>query len=307
MPGIILLLILGVLLVGGIGLWFSGERGKIVRPSTLEWLRAGGLRNLINFNFLHGYFYMRWTNLYVDVLINHIIPRLPEKITNFYSQRYHGKVLTEAEAEAIVRLDHDMGLRDLEQVIPYSTARGLVLKGPPDIAVYECACRHSRQHPCQPTQVCMVMGQPFVNLLLEHHPQTSRRLDQDEALRLLQEENERGHLHTAWFKDVLLDRFYVICNCCKCCCAGVEAMVKYGIPALASSGYVAQVDEALCNACGSCAEACPFGALAMEDIPVVNWEKCMGCGVCASLCPSEGIALVRDEHKGIPLDIRTMS
>ena len=307
MPGIILLVFLGILSVGVISVWVSGERGKLIWPSTVEWLRAGGLRNVLNFNFLHGYFYMRWTNLYVDVLINHVIPWLPERITNFYSQRYHGKVLTQAEAEAIVHLDHDLARRDLEQVIPYTAARDLVLNGPPDIAVYECACRHSRQQHCQPTQVCMVVGQPFVDLLLEHHPQTSRRLDQDEAIRLLQEEHERGHLHTAWFKDVLLDRFYVICNCCKCCCAGVEAMVKYGIPAMASSGYAARVDEALCNACGSCVEACPFGVLALDDKLVVNWEKCMGCGVCSSQCPSGAIALARDDLKGIPLDVRMMA
>jgi hypothetical protein len=38
-----------------------------------------------------------------------------------------------------------------------------------------------------------------------------------EALDLLRAEHERGHLHSAWFKDVMLNRFYAICNCCKCC------------------------------------------------------------------------------------------
>jgi len=52
-------------------------------------------------------------------------------------------------------------------------ARDLVLKAPPEIAVNECGCRHRRAHPCQPTQVCMVVGQPFVDFILEHHPKTS--------------------------------------------------------------------------------------------------------------------------------------
>ncbi|MGO9416315.1 MAG: 4Fe-4S binding protein [Syntrophobacteraceae bacterium] len=56
------------------------------------------------------------------------------------------------------------------------------------------------------------------------------------------------------------DRFYAICNCCKCCCCGIEWMVKYGSPMLASSGYVAPVDETLCAACGTCVDACPFEA-----------------------------------------------
>lgn len=152
-------------------------------------------------------------------------------------------------------------------------ARQLLLSGPPDVAAYECGCRHARENPCQPTQVCMVVGQPFVDFVLEHNPHSSRRLTQAEALELLQAEHNRGHLHSAWFKDACLNRFYAICNCCKCCCGGIEAMVKYGNPMLASSGYVAQVDMESCNCCGICVEACPFGALSLGDEVRLNWEK----------------------------------
>ena len=168
------------------------------------------------------------------------------------------------------------------------------------------ACRHARPNPCQPTQVCMVVGQPFVDFVLEHNPHASRRLTQAEAVEMLRAEHERGHLHSAWFKDACLDRFYVICNCCKCCCGSIEAMVKYGSPFFASSGYVAQVDGTGCSACGVCVEACPFGALSLNGTLTVNWEKCMGCGVCESQCSTQGITLVRDERKGIPLDVRGM-
>jgi ferredoxin len=215
-------------------------------------------------------------------------------------------VLTHDQAKSIITLEHDIPLRDLEQVIPYSMARDLVLKGPPDVAVYECGCRHISAHPCQPTQVCMMIGQPFVDFVLEHNPQSSRRISQAEALALLRAEYERGHVHTAWFKDAVLNRFYSICNCCKCCCGGIKAMVKYGNPMVASSGYVAELDEAQCTSCGLCVEACPFGALSMDGSITVNWEKCMGCGVCVGQCPSQALSLVRDERKGIPLDVRML-
>ena len=104
-------------------------------------------------------------------------------------------------------------------------------------------------------------------------------------------------------KDALLDRFYSICNCCKCCCGGIEVMMKYGSPGMASSGYVAQV-EALCAACGTCVEVCPFDAVSMDMVSAVSWTKCMGCGVCVGQCPSEAMDLVRDEQKGIPFDVR---
>jgi ferredoxin len=223
------------------------------------------------------------------------------------SDRYHGKVLTQEEAKAIIRVDQDIPLRDLEQIIPYPMARNLVLKGPPDVAVYECHCRHARANPCQPTQVCMAIGQPGVDFILEHHPQSSRRLTQAEALELLQAENERGHVHSAWFKDAILDRFYSICNCCGCCCGGIEGMLKYGIPMVAPSGYVAQVDESLCAACATCEETCPFEAIQMNGTASVNWDACMGCGVCVGQCPNEAVSLASDERKGIPLDIRLLA
>jgi ferredoxin len=153
----------------------------------------------------------------------------------------------------------------------------------------------------------MVIGQPFVDFMMEHNPQITRRLTQTEALELLQAEHERGHLHSAWFKDAMLDRFYAICNCCKCCCGGIEAMIKYGSPMIASSGYVARVNQPVCGQCGACVEACPFGALSLDAAVEVNWEKCMGCGVCEGQCPTGAMLLVRDERKGIPLDVRLLA
>lgn len=277
-----------------------------LRPSTWKMMREAGLRRFLNLSALHGYIYGRWINQYINLTINYILPRIGPRARRWGADHYHGKVLTQEQAKAIITLDQEIPLRDLEQIIPYPTARDLVLKGPPDVAVFECACRHARKNPCQPTQVCMVIGQPFVDFILEHHPKTSRRLTQAEALELLQAEHERGHLQSAWFKDACMDRFYAICNCCKCCCGGIEAMVKYGAPMLASSGYVAQVDETLCTPCATCEDSCPFGAIQVDETAVVNWEACMGCGVCVGQCPNEALSLVRDERKGMPLDVRLL-
>ena len=307
MLGTILLAIVGILLIVVVSLWIFGERGRLLRPSTWQGLRAGGVRNLLNLNSFHMYAYGRWTNQYIDVLVNKIFPRLGERGKKWWRDRYHAKVLTHEQAKNIIRLDQEIPLQDLEQIIPYPMARNLILNGPPDVIAYECACRHAREESCQPTQVCMVIGQPFVDFILEHNPQSSRRLTQTEALELLQAEYERGHLHSAWFKDALLDRFYSICNCCKCCCGGLEIMTKYGSPVIASSGYVAEVEEELCAACGTCVEVCPFDAVSMDMVSVINWSYCMGCGVCVGQCTSEAIELVRDEQKGIPFDVHIIA
>ena len=303
MPSTVILILLGLILVAVTGFWLFGERWRLLRSSTWQSMRTGGL----NFDALHAYVYGRWTNQYVSTLIHRVFHRLRDPGKKWLSDHYHGKVLTHEEAQAIINLNKDIPLRDLEQIIPYPTARNLVLHGPPDVVVYECACRHARAKPCQPTQVCMVVGKPGTDFILEHNPQSSRRLTQAEALQLLQAEHERGHLHSAWFKDAMLNRFYAICNCCKCCCGGVEAMTKYGIPMMASSGYVAEIDRDLCDLCGACVDACPFDALSTNDSDLErSWELCMGCGVCVEVCPPRAMSLVRDEKKGTPLDVRTM-
>jgi Pyruvate/2-oxoacid:ferredoxin oxidoreductase delta subunit len=308
MLGTILVIIIGLILLSMLGFWLVGERGKLLRPSTWKTMKELGLKRIFNLQSLHGYVYGRWNHQYIKFMIHDILPRLKSRGKKWLSDRYHGKVLTQEQAKAIITLNQDIPLRDLEQVIPYPMARDLVLKGPPDVVVHECGCRHSRTNPCRPTRVCMVIGQPFADFMLEHHPRRSHRITQSEALELLQAEHDRGHMHSAWFKDACLDRFIAICNCCKCCCGGIEAMTKYGVPMLASSGYVSQVDRALCTASGTCVKACPFNAISLNADGIArDWQKCMGCGVCIDSCPNHARSLIRDEDKGVPLDVRLLA
>jgi len=80
-----------------------------------------------------------------------------------------------------------------------------------------------------------------------------------------------------------------------------------GTPVLASSGYIAQVDEDLCAACGSCADACQFAAISVDDeFARIYASACMGCGVCVSRCPREAIDLIREPAKGEPLEIQKL-
>jgi Pyruvate/2-oxoacid:ferredoxin oxidoreductase delta subunit len=307
MLGHFMLIVVGTVFSLVFLLWLFGERWRLLRASTWTAVKEFGLKRILNLNGPHMYIYGRWTNQYVKTLIHYIFPRLKPAGKKWLSNRYHAKVLTDDQAKAIISINQSIPLRDLEQIIPYPMARDLVLIGPPDVIAYECPCRHSRANSCQPTQVCMVIGQPFVDFILEHNPQSSRRLTRFEALELLEAEHKRGHVHTAWFKDACLDRFYNICNCCKCCCGGIEAMMKYGVPLLASSGFVAQVDKDLCVACGTCVNTCPFGASSLGEGGItVEWHTCMGCGVCIDSCPNHARSLVRDERKGLPLDVRLL-
>jgi Pyruvate/2-oxoacid:ferredoxin oxidoreductase delta subunit len=299
--------ILGLLVVFGL-IWTHCERGKLLHPSTRRLFREGGWKRFLNLKSLHGYIYLRWTTRYIAMCVQVIAPLFKTRAVNWLAARYHGKVITHELAREIILVNQEVPLVDLEQIIPYPSARNLVLNGPPDIVVTECPCRSFRDNPCQPTQVCMIIGQPFVNFKLEHSPEKSRLINREEALMLLEEEHQRGHVHSAWFRDVTLDRFIAICNCCKCCCGGIEGMMKYGSPMMVASGYVSQVDESSCTSCGLCVGICPFEAISIiDEHAVIAWSKCLGCGICTTQCPNKALSLIRDEKKGIPLDVRWLS
>jgi ferredoxin len=255
----------------------------------------------------HGYIYTRFARLYIGTAIHRMKPRPPEVHgqPNWSSNTYHGKVVTLDGARQLLTLNEDIRRPDLEQIIPYPTARDLIVNNPDSITIYDCPCRMARPNPCQPIDVCMIVGEPFASFMLEHHPGHSRRVTQDEAVRILEEEHGRGHIHAAYFKDAMQGRFYAICNCCACCCGALQAM-RYGTPMVASSGYVAAITPDACAGCGACVQACPFGAIRLDGVASVDHGLCMGCGVCVTTCPQGIPHLVRDTAKPEPLEVRTL-
>lgn len=278
------------------------------------------------FDFLHGYIYLRWPYFYIGVgtgehplakavapVANWLIERLgkkPEEQTDAerttFADTYHGKVMPLDDAKRLVTVQEEIRAPDLERVIPYTMARALILRHPEHIAVLDCPCRSARPDPCLPLDVCLIIGEPFAGLVREHHPERSRSITAEEAVAILQAEDERGHVHHAFFKDAMLGRFYAICNCCACCCGAMQAQ-RNGVQMLASSGYICQVDEAACVGCGTCAPFCQFEAIRMDDgddgHAVIDAEACMGCGVCTSKCPRDALSLVRAPSRGEPLKI----
>jgi ferredoxin len=298
----------GVLVLSVLGLWVFGERGNIVLNSTRKWMMDSHWpkKNQL-MDAIHGYIYMRWQNQYIKYLVIQSGKIAPKPVREYFKNHYHAKVLPHEAAREIIEINESISRKDLEQVVPYPNARDFLLKVPQEIMVYECGCRNAREHHCEPTQVCMWIGQPYIDFILEHNPHSARRINREEALKILQKEHERGHVHTAWFKDAMQDRFYCICNCCSCCCAGMEAMRNYGVQFIASSGYVAQLSQQDCTGCGQCVETCPFQAVSLENGQAkINWNQCMGCGVCVDQCPNAALQLVQNAEKGIPFDIRAL-
>ncbi|MBE0557012.1 MAG: 4Fe-4S ferredoxin [Proteobacteria bacterium] len=297
------------------------------KPSTLALFReARRLPRFSWFDKLHAYVYLRWPYFYISFAIGEHplaqrlgwlsdwFERLMER-PSFTSRRngdtprvsfadtYHGKVVPLEAAAKLLTVNRNIDVRNLERVVPYALAKDIVLTNPDHIVVMECPCRASRQSPCLPLDVCLIVGEPFAGFVLEPHPSRSHRITSHEAVEILRAEDERGHVHHAFFKDAMLGRFYAICNCCDCCCGAMQAH-RHGTPMLASSGYTASVDPHVCAGCGECTPYCQFHALEVTDgLNLVDDRRCMGCGICLSKCAHNALRLERTPEKGQPLDI----
>ncbi len=274
------------------------------------------------FTLVHGLVYGYFTFLYISIgkgehpiaragsrvmkSWQQVFPAQPKaQVTegNGFADTYHGKAIPLGVAKQLVSIKQDLQISYPEQVIPYTMARDLILHDPDHIVALDCPCRASRENPCQPVDVCLIVGEPFASMVSERHPNRSKWISPERAREILEEEEQRGHVHHAFFKDAMLGRFYAICNCCACCCGAMKAQ-RNGTPMLASSGYLSRVGVEKCEACGMCVEFCQFDAISIQnDHSIVDEARCMGCGVCVSHCPNGAMRLDLAPWKGEPMTL----
>lgn len=305
-------------------------RNIIIKSSTQAFIKEAIKTPGYGFiDFLHGYIYARWPYLYISLgkgehPLSPRIARISSVFQKFYlpnhssngkqgkssreafADTYHGKVLPIQAATQLVSVNESISITNLERIIPYDLARDIVLRNPDHIVALDCPCRAAKRDHCLPLDVCLIVGEPFASFVIEHHPRRSRWINSGEAISILEAEEERGHVHHAFFKDAMFGRFYAICNCCACCCGAMGAQ-RRGTPMLASSGYTCQVDDELCIGCGDCGDFCQFNALTFENgFAIIDEEDCMGCGNCVSHCEQEALTLRLDPTKGEPLEIEQL-
>jgi NAD-dependent dihydropyrimidine dehydrogenase PreA subunit len=248
----------------------------------------------------------------VDEMLKAAIQRLGETSADRDTSTYHLKVVKLADAIQLLTQKEDLNLQTPEKVMPYKQAKDIILKNPDSIAVGECICRATSENPCLSSDemdVCLFVGDPHASFLADQNPKF-RKISQDEAVRILKTAHEKGFVHCAEFKKELGRKFIAICNCCSCCCLGIQMwnLLEGQVPFLAPSGYVAEINDS-CTGCGDCVDICKFNAIQQDEDgqqAVIIPEKCMGCGICEDKCPTESIVLKRDASKGAPLDLEEL-
>nr|MDO8086265.1 4Fe-4S binding protein [Candidatus Sigynarchaeum springense] len=163
-------------------------------------------------------------------------------------------------------------------------------------AIGTCYCRTKHKRCDNPTSTCILLGPKAGHALADipYRTSTFTRVSKERIMQVLEDADKRGLVHqTIFFPSP--DYYYVICNCCTCCCEVLHDFKRFGTPSIVKSDFVEKTDVARCKGCGACAPACPFNARSVVDGAKVQvkQEKCFGCGVCARRCPEGAIKLVR--------------
>jgi heterodisulfide reductase subunit A len=74
------------------------------------------------------------------------------------------------------------------------------------------------------------------------------------------------------------------------------------------SGVTAHVEPDRCAACLVCVRTCPFGVpqINRDNVSEINEALCQGCGTCASECPAKVIQVAHFEDDQISAKIKTL-
>jgi ferredoxin len=181
--------------------------------------------------------------------------------------------------------------------LPYEAVSKIIDTSSP-IGVAVCYCRHRKdllENSCEKTDMrvnCLMFGKPAQFCIEQDF---AKEITAEEAKKILIESAEAGLIHKTFHSKLDLNReVTAICNCCGCCCGGIESLHKGSSPLITVASYLAQVDLEDCTGCGTCVEKCQVSAIELiDEKSVINQDHCIGCGQCAQNCPSDAINMER--------------
>ncbi len=163
------------------------------------------------------------------------------------------------------------------------------------IGISQCYCREKMTAVglgCKaPREICLTLNTTASSLIRHGH---ARRVEPAEAMDIVEMAN--GH-HLVQFGENVREQTNFICNCCKCCCEGIIAARRFAMDRpVATTNFIATLDQIHCNRCGMCAAVCPTDAITAptntsDEEVSLDTQRCLGCGVCVGACPNRAIRL----------------
>ncbi|MBU0674499.1 MAG: 4Fe-4S binding protein [Proteobacteria bacterium] len=120
------------------------------------------------------------------------------------------------------------------------------------------------------------------------------RVSTEAAIGQMEALEKEGAVHTIW--TMVTPFIGAICNCQPGDCLGLRTLA-INVETMYRGEQMAVVDSSLCNGCGSCQEACHFGAIGSngsgeEARAMIDCGKCFGCGLCRNHCPQEALSMM---------------
>ncbi|MGD0627540.1 MAG: 4Fe-4S binding protein [Thermodesulfobacteriota bacterium] len=196
-----------------------------------------------------------------------------------------GKKIDQILPRPVIRvIPVNVGVDQKTEILAFEDVRRIV-ESAQNLAVTKCSCRAIDGKCGKIVEVCFQINRA-ADYAVERG--TGRKVDKEEAIRLLKLCEEEGLVHVISNSQ---EMGHFICNCCNDCCMNWillrNGVKKFVVP----SRFQAEIDAGSYSSCGTCLERCYFDAIRLEDTALVDPQKCMGCGLCMVTCPTEAIAL----------------
>ncbi|MTK12130.1 MAG: 4Fe-4S dicluster domain-containing protein [Clostridiaceae bacterium] len=184
------------------------------------------------------------------------------------------------------------------EIMDYDRASN-VIKNAKFITVSMCFCRHKMEHlgkACSaPMDVCLTFGDSAYTLNKHGY---GRAIEAAEGLEIL---NMAYDYNLVQCGENVRDGSVFLCNCCGCCCEGMQAIKEFGyLNPIQTTAFLPQVIEESCIGCGKCSKACPIDAIKVDPLSKkakVDENICLGCGICVRNCHKKSIYLKHREKE----------
>ncbi len=227
--------------------------------------------------------------------------KLVKLYDDYYTQEFSENMIKkQARVFRIIPVEKSINTAEKTSILPSDRIREIINSHDAWSLANYCTCRRQREmlgDGCgKPLDVCMQFGNAARYMDRQGY---GRLVSREEIMEALDRAEDAGLIH---FTDNI-EKPYISCNCCACCCISLATLTRFNTPALfCNSQFTVQFDPNKCNSCGKCTKACIAGGVHLYNKKIIfePW-RCIGCGVCVTKCDTYALKLVpRKDNIQVP-------